>query len=276
MFWRSFKGPAMALATLLSLAGCDLQYNMLYYPSSHAPSQKELAAGNIQFWPSGPTGYRGLIGAGKTVNTGGTVIVFHGNAGTAADRVYYVKALGSLGYRVILAEYPKYGGREGELGEKAFVADAKESVRLAAQKYGSPLYLLGESIGCAVAAGVAGDPSLKIDGILLITPWDKLAAVARFHFPWLPVGLFMKDRYDSVENLKSFPGRIAVVGAERDDIVPIRHAGDLYKSLPGNNKKMWTIKGAGHNDWLMYIDAAAWREYMGFIANRPASLSKPL
>ena len=90
--------------------------------------------------------------------------------------------------------------------------------------------------------------------------------MAKTHFPWLPTGLLLKDRYDSVENLKSFQGRIAVVGADRDDIVPIRHARTLYQALPGDNKKMWTIQGAGHNDWLMFIDQGTWREYMGFVS----------
>ena len=158
MFAGSIKGLSMTLASVVSLLGCNLQYNMLYYPSSYVPSRAELAASNIEFWPSGPAGYRGFIGTTETGNIKGTVIVFHGNAGTAADRVYYVQALGSIGYRVILAEYPKYGQRGGELGEASLVTDAKESVRLAAEKYGGPLYLLGESIGCGVAAGVAGGP----------------------------------------------------------------------------------------------------------------------
>jgi pimeloyl-ACP methyl ester carboxylesterase len=246
----------------MSLIGCDLQYSMLYYPSSYVPSQAELAANNIQFWPSGPIDYRGFIGTGEVRNS--TVIVFHGNAGTAVDRLYYVKALGSIGYRVILAEYPKYGKREGELGEKSFVNDAQASVRLVAEKYGGPIFLLGESLGCGVVAGVTRDKSLKIDGIILMTPWDKLVAVAKSHFRLLPVSLFMKDKYDNSENLKSFRGKIAVVGAERDEIVPIRHANELYKSLPGD-KKMWTIKGAGHNDWPMFIDVPKWQEFMDFV-----------
>jgi pimeloyl-ACP methyl ester carboxylesterase len=248
----------------MSLIGCNLQYSMLYYPDASVPSQAELAAYHIQFWPSGPSGYRGFIGTAEIRNSKGTIIIFHGNAGTAADRVYYVETLGSMGYRVILAEYPKYGKREGELGEKSFVNDAKASVRLASERYGAPLFLLGESLGCGVAAGAAADASLIIDGILLITPWDKLLAVAKSHFRYLPVGLFMKDRYDNSENLKAFRGRIAVVGAELDDIVPIRHAQELYRSLPGP-KKMWTLRGAGHNDWPMVVDVPRWREFMDFV-----------
>jgi pimeloyl-ACP methyl ester carboxylesterase len=265
VYTEDVKGKFILIVSMMSLIGCNLQYSMLYYPDASVPSPAELAAHDIRFWPSGPNDYRGFIGTAETRNSKGTIIVFHGNAGTAADRVYYVKALGTMGYRVILAEYPKYGKRGGELGENAFVNDAKASVRLASERYGSPLFLLGESLGCGVVAAAAADAALRIDGLLLITPWDKLLTVAKSHFRFLPVGLFMKDRYDNSENLKAFRGRIAVVGAELDDIVPIRHAQELYRSLPGP-KKMWTLKGAGHNDWPMVVDAPKWREIMDFVS----------
>ena len=252
------------ILSVMALSGCNLQYSLLYYPSSSLPSKEELAANNIQFWPSGPIGYRGFIGAAQIRAIKGTVIVFHGNAGTAADRVYYAAALGSIGYRVILAEYPGYGARKGELGEAALVNDAQATVCLAAETYGEPIFLLGESLGCGVATGVIKDRSLKIAGIILVTPWDTLLAVAKSKFPLFPVRWLMKDRYDNSENLKWFRGRIAVIGAERDEIIPIRHANALYTSLPGN-KKMWIIKGAGHNDWPTSVDVPKWQEFMDFV-----------
>ncbi len=88
------------------------------------PSEKELAANHLLFWPA-EKDYRGFVGATEIRNIKGTVIVFHGNAGTADHRAYYVTALGSMGYRVILAEYPGYGARKGDLGEQSFVNDAQ-------------------------------------------------------------------------------------------------------------------------------------------------------
>ena len=251
------------------LVGCDMQNHMLYFPDSRLPSESELRANGLQFWPEGPTDYRGFIGTGKTGNVKGLIIVFHGNAGTASDRDYYLPPLGSLGYRVILAEYPGYGGRKGELGEQSFVNDSRETLRIAAKTYEGPIYLLGESLGCGVAAGVARGMSRDITGVILITPWNTLLAVAKDHYPYLPVGRFMKDKYDNAENLKSFPKRIAVVGAERDEVVPVRHAEELFTLLP-NNKRMWIIKGVGHNDWIMRMDLSKWQEIMDFI-NGPVS-----
>ena len=260
---RSVWGTGLLIGLVASLFSCDLQYHMLYYPTPYVPSEAELAANHLQFWPA-KTDYRGFIGTTQIRNIKATVVVFHGNGGTADHREYYVTALGSMGYRVILAEYPGYGARTGELGEKSFVDDAQATVRLASEKYPGPMFLLGESLGCGVVAAAARDKSLRIEALILITPWDTLLAVAKSLYPLLPVGLFLKDRYDSVENLKSFRGKIAVVGAERDEILPIRHADALYRSLTGDNK-MWVIKGAGHNDWPMFVDAKKWQEFMDFV-----------
>ena len=254
-------------AVVTFISGCDMQNKILYYPGSSAPSEELLKADNIKRWQSSAGDYRGLIAANEVGGAKGTIVVFHGNAGIAADRTYYLKDLGTLGYRVILAEYPGYGGRKGEIGEKAFVHDAGETVRLASETYGGPLFLLGESLGCGVAAAVARATPIRIDGIVLITPWDTLASIAREKFPFLPVRLLLTDRYDNISNLKSFKGRIAVVGAERDEVVPFAHAKKLYDSLPGAARKMWTLQGAGHNDWPEHVNSKWWKEIMAYVGN---------
>jgi len=256
--------PLLMLAVVIFF-GCDMQNNFIYFPDTVKPSEKSFALQGLKFWHRSGDDYRGLIGTGEMKAVRGTVIVFHGNAGKASDREFYVKLLEPLGYRVVLAEYPGYGGRRGTLGEKAFVSDASETLRFAAEEFGSPVYLFGESLGCGVAAAVASAVPGAVDGIVLITPWDSLSSVARSKVPTFLVKLLLKDRYDSVVNLRSFKKRIAVVAAERDDIIPVRHAEALYVSLPGE-KRMWTIKDAGHNNWPMFMDAARFREIMDFVS----------
>ena len=170
-----------------------------------------------------------------------------------------------LGFRVILAEYPKYGGRPGKVGEKPFVTAGLKTVRIAYEQYKEPLYLVGESLGCGIAAAIAKQTAVPIAGIILITPWDTLASVAESLFPFFPVKMFLTDKYDSIENLKSFKNKISVIGAQRDEILPIKHAVNLYNSLPEGRKHMWIIKGAGHNDWPMYADKSLWKEMTDFV-----------
>jgi uncharacterized protein len=248
--------------------GCNVEHKFLYFPDASRPSEELLRTNHLKLWQEVATDYRGIVAFSEIAKPKGTVIVFHGNAGKAADRILYIEALSALGYRVILAEYPLYGGRKGALGEKEFVADGAETVRLAFEQIGGPVFLLGESLGCGVAAAVAARTSVKITGIILITPWDTLASVAESRFSFLPVRLFLTDKYDSIGNLKSFKGRIAFVGAERDEIIPISHAKRLYDSLPIVEKRMWIVRGAGHNDWPMHAQAFLWKEIADFMEGK--------
>ena len=261
------KKQWLLLMIILVLGGCDMQNRFLYFPNDDRPTAAMLASENMAFWRAAGQDYRGLISKENEAATSGTIVLFHGNGGTAFDRGFYLEPLGNLGFRVILAEYPLYGGRPGKVGEKSFVADGLETLRLAHEDYGEPVYLLGESLGCGVAAAVARQTSVPLAGLILITPWDTLASVAKSLFPFLPVKLVLTDRYDSIENLKNFPRNISVVGAENDEILPIRHAHQLYANLPEGRKRMWVIPNAAHNDWPYYADAALWKEVTDFVKN---------
>jgi pimeloyl-ACP methyl ester carboxylesterase len=253
------------LFSVMFFGGCNMQNRFLYFPEPQWPTERMLAYENMKLWQATATDYQGLISASDAPAPNGTIVLFHGNGGTALDRGFYLEPLMKLGFRVILAEYPKYGGRPGKVGEKPFVAAGLETVRLAHEQYKEPLYLVGESLGCGVVAAVAKQTSVPIAGIILITPWDTLASVAKSLFPFLPVKLVLTDKYDSIENLKSFKNKISVIGAERDEILPIKHAINLYKALPEDRKRMWIIKGAGHNDWPMHADASLFKEITDFV-----------
>lgn len=254
------------IALSLIVSGCNIQNSFLYFPTTTATSAQELKVLHLTSWQSSTTDFRGFVATNEGNPSNGTVIVFHGNAGRASDRAFYINELAVLGYRVILAEYPGYGGRLGNLGEKAFVADGLETVRLAYGQYGGPLFLLGESQGCGVAAAIAKETTIKLSGIVMITPWDTLLAVAQSRMPFLPVRLLLKDKYNSISNLRSFAGRIAIVGAGEDEIIPIKHARKLMDSLPGAG--MWIIPGAGHNDWPSHTSTQWWQEIMDFVSSR--------
>ncbi len=177
-------------------------------------------------WPSGPMGpgdYHGFISRPDAGNALGTVLVFHGNAGSAPDRSYYVAALGRLGYRVILCEYPGYGAREGRPNERSLVFEAHRAARTRWPASDPRSYVWGESLGCGVASALAGDRTLAIEGVVLLTPWDTLPDLAQSKFPFLPARFILRDRYDNIHPLKGFKGRIAVIMAGRDEIIPNRH-----------------------------------------------------
>ncbi len=252
---------ALVLAGLAVFVGPALmQDRLLYYPAR--VSVEQAAAGGLQPWPS-VTDFRGLL-APAAGTARGTAIVFHGNAGHAGQRGHLAAALAGTGLRVILAEYPGYGPRDGALGETSLVADAAESIALARRQFGPPLLVVGESLGAGVAAAAAARQRDVVAGLMLITPWDRLEHVASFHYPWLPVKWLLRDRYDSVDHLAAFGRPVVVAVAEHDDIVPARFGEALYQALP--EPKLWLpLRAAGHNDWPGRVDAAWWRQAVDFM-----------
>lgn len=255
---------SMGILLALVFAGVALlaliylqQQRLLYFPARttvEAMTQDRLGA-----WPSAQD-FRGLV-AEPTGSVRGTAIVFHGNAGHAGQRAFYADALVPLGWRVILAEYPGYGPREGVPGEARLVADAAQTLVLARRQYSEPLVLIGESLGAAVAAAAAAQQRQSTAGMLLITPWDRLAHVAAHHYPWLPVTRLLRDGYDTQARLAAFDSPVVVAVAEHDDIVPARFGAALHASLRGP-KSLVTIAAAGHNDWPAFVDGAWWRTVM--------------
>ena len=237
-----------------------LQDRLLYYPQR--ATLAEMTQGGLEAWPSAQD-LRGLLaqpaGAARA-----TAIVFHGNAGHAGQRGHLAAALAGTGLRVILAEYPGYGPRDGALGEASLVADAADSIARARQQFGAPLLVVGESLGAGVAAAAAARQRAAVAGLMLLTPWDRLESVASFHYPWLPVKWLLRDRYDSAAHLAHFGRPVVVAVAEHDDIVPARFGEALYRTVP--EPRLWLpLPGAGHNDWPGRADVAWWRQAVDFM-----------
>src|ERR1700731_2262938 len=231
------------------------QDRLLYFPEKIAAAK--VVSDWLGAWPTANE-FRGLV-ATPAGDAGGTVILFHGNAGHAGQRGYYAAVLTVLGLRVILAEYPGYGPREGRLGEQSLVDDAEQTVVRAHRSYGTPLLLVGQSLGAGVAAAAGSRQRDKIAGMILLTPWDRLMSVAAYHFPWVPVGWLLRDHYDSIAHLDSFDRSILVAVAEQDSIVPARFGMALYDSLVAR-KQLKVVSGAEHNDWKERVDLDWWRE----------------
>ncbi len=242
------------------------QRKLLYFPSNSLPTEESLQAEGLKYWNLSDNSYSGLISTEPQNNAQGTMIVFHGNASTADDLNYYSRALTARGYRVLLAEYPGYAGRKGKPSESVFVSDAKEIVNLIHQEYGGPIYLWGESLGSGVVAATVADSTLPVAGIVLINPWDSLANLAQTIYWTFPVSTILLDRFDSIRNLKSFNGKVAILISDKDEVIPPKFGLNLYDSVT-SDKKIWMFKNAGHNSFPNAPQESWWQEVIDFISN---------
>ena len=184
--------PLVAYLALVALVYAA-QRSLLYLPGHREASAAGLEAAGLVPWPD-EKAHRGHLlepPAARTA-TAATVVVFHGNAGQALDRTYYLDALGDGYARVLLAEYSGYGTRPGRPSEETLATDARETLHLARRRFPEgPLHVVGESLGAAVAAAAIGSDAVsgakpEVDALALLTPWNRLAAVASHHYRFLP------------------------------------------------------------------------------------------
>lgn len=242
------------------------QNKLLYHPDSRKPPLSQIQLLDLHFWPDFSETFLGYFSKAKTDTVLGLVILFHGNAGSAWQRVDYCRFLNPLGYDVLLAEYPGFGGRKGPMNEKSWTTDAAEILTLLRQSYTGPIFLCGESMGCAVATSVAAKEDKTLSGILLITPWNSLPDLAQSVYPWFPARWLVRDTYDNQQNMKSFSGPVAVVVTELDEVIPVRHGLRLFDNL-NTKKRLWHIKEAGHNNWMYHVDSDWWEAIFKFLNN---------
>ena len=213
-----------------------LEGTFLYFPTHSA------AGSDLQEWRAGGKliGYSSPVASPKMV-----WLMFHGNAGQASDRGYVRGSLRDTD-AVFIMEYPGYGQREGAPSMQSINAAAAEAYALLRTLYpGVPIGVIGESLGSGPASYLCSLPDPPARAVLIV-PFDNLAAVAGEHFPFLPVGLLMRDKWDNVTALSKYAGRVDIYGALHDSVIPVHHARQLAQSLP---RATYHEMDCGHNDW---------------------------
>jgi uncharacterized protein len=259
---------ALAAFVALSVLAFAFQRRLLYFPARLPEGAAVALAERLGLEPwRGPGGALRGWRATPAAPPRARVLVFHGNAGSALDRAYYAAALVPLGLSVSILEYPGYGAREGAPSEDSITAAAVEAVDALAAEGAEPVLLVGESLGSGVAARAARLRPAAVRGVLLVTPFARLAEVARLHYPFLPAFL-LRDRWAPRDDLERFPGPVAILVAGRDEVVSAEQGRALFAALRGT-KRLWEQPEATHNGLDLRPGSALWDEVIAFLMGGP-------
>jgi hypothetical protein len=249
--------------TLGVLVLAALQRRLVFFPERFDAAVATRRADSVGALPFGDHGWRWPV-PGDTAAP--LLLAFHGNAGSALDRAYMAETFGPAGFEVRVVEYPGYGARAGEPSEAALFRAAEAAFDAARAEAGPthPIFVLGESIGSGPASHLARVRENHLAGLVLVTPFDRLASPAGDHFPWLPVGLLLRDRFDNAAALAGLRVPLFVVLAGRDSVVAPVHGRRLYDGY-GGPKRLWVDAAADHND-------LPWASRTGVLAEVAAAL----
>lgn len=229
-------GTGVALYALLCAWVYATQRAQIYFPTperSHPHARAlwlDSEGARIKIWTVSRPGPRAMI-------------YFGGNADDAAGHVdAFARALPD--HSLYLVNYRGYGGSTGRPSESALVADALAAYDHVRQSH-PDVSVVGRSLGGGVAVQLA--EARPLSGLVLVTPFDSLVDLARTYFGWLPVGLLLRDRYESARRAAAISAPVLVVIAGDDEIVPRARAVALASAFRPGQVQVVVVPGVGHN-----------------------------
>jgi pimeloyl-ACP methyl ester carboxylesterase len=164
------------------------------------------------------------------------VIYFGGNA----EEVSWLTGVADqfAGWSLLLVNFRGYGESEGKPGENELLEDG-----LAIHDYAKRrpdvnpgrIVAMGRSLGSGVAVHLAAHRSLR--GVILVSPYDSIVEVAKGHYPFLPVSLMLRHRFDSLSRAPQIEAPLLCLVATEDRVIPAARSRTLFEAWRGT--KTW-------------------------------------
>lgn len=187
-----------------------------------------------------------------------TLLMFHGNAGSRADRAQWLFQLrGLLGVNVCMVDYRGFGGSHGKPSEQGLRQDARAALQwLRTEKKAESVILVGESIGTAVSVALAGEQgdSEQVQGLVLNAGMSSIEDVAVVHYPFVRpfVSAMMWDKWNSMAHIPKIKCPSLFLHGARDQIVPIQLGRRLFEAA--NEPKRFVEFPAGDHNNVPFVD----------------------
>jgi len=240
------------------------QERMIFYPqpvasTTHLPAR----AAQLEVVAADGTHLRGWIAEGTTTPAP-TLIYFGGNAEEVSWTV--IDTRWPREWTIAGVNYRGYGASEGKPGERELSADALAIYDAVAKSEGVDrrrIVVFGRSLGTAVAAHLAAER--PVAGAILVSPYDSLTAIGRFHYPWLPVSLLLRHRFEAAADAKRNRMPMLAIVGESDSIIPPERSRALFEAWAGE-KRWLVVPRAGHND--LGNEETFWDGVRRFLAQR--------
>lgn len=238
------------------------QRKLIYYP---VPIDPDFDSDEISIDNAGTRLHGWVINPGKKK----ALIYFGGNSEMVTHRGEFFR--GVFGdYSVYLVNYRGYGNSEGKPTESGLFSDALAIYDWLEGRHES-ISAYGRSLGSGVAVYLAA--RRRLEKLILLTPYDSVAAVAQRIYPMFPVRFLLKDRFDSAALAGEIDIPVLLVTAEHDREIPLRHSLELKDRLARASISYLMVAGAAHND---IVDFPQYRAAVrDFILRRPIRPADP-
>jgi fermentation-respiration switch protein FrsA (DUF1100 family) len=192
-----------------------------------------------------------------------TLLYLHGNAGNLADRSDLLEVFHEFGANVLALEYRGYGRSEGSPSEAGLYRDARAAYAWAvARAPAKQLVVFGESLGGGPACELAS--TREVGGVILLSTFTSIADMAARSFPWLPVRLLVRTRFDNLSKVGRIKAPKLIIHSRTDEVVPFEMGPRLFEAAAEPKSALW-LDRAGHNETFYTAGQRVTRAVKGFL-----------
>jgi len=180
-----------------------------------------------------------------------TVMIFHGNGSAVYSNYHIFADLIAQGYGVLSVGYPGYPHKDAAAWRGASQA------RISATALANYQFLLDQNIGpenivfygTSLGSGVAAQLAAKHTPNLLIldAPFNSTLDMGKRRMPFLPVGLLMKDKFESDKAIAGLGVPLIWTHGTKDVVIPISQGQKLFDNYDGP-KTAHIIEGGQHTN----------------------------
>ena len=158
-----------------------------------------------------------------------TLVYFHGNAGSLENRIHKLNHFKDMNINFLIIAWRGFSGNIGKPSEQGLYVDGKSAIDWLIKKGidEKNLVLYGESLGTGIAIDLAQNKSYA--GIILETPFTSMVDAAKTFYPYIPVNLLLKDRFENYKKVKNINSPILVMHGEVDQIVPFSMGKKIFE-----------------------------------------------
>ena len=177
----------------------------------------------------------------------GVVVMSHGNAENRSSIIPTIEMFRRLGFSTLAYDYGGYGGSTGKTSEERCYADISAMYQwLIESKDISPdkIVVYGRSVGGGPSAYLAS--SEEVGALILESTFASVPRVAAAHFPYLPAGILVRDKFPSLDRIRDVDAPVLIIHSPEDSLIPF-HQGQALFDAAREPKTFLEIRG-DHNE----------------------------
>ena len=227
------------------------QRNLLYHPNENNYSGDKISV-DIEKVKIQTADNIELLGwyHKKNLKDYKTLVYFHGNAGSLENRIHKLNHFQDMNINFLIIAWRGFNGNKGKPSERGLYVDGKSAIDWLKKKGVDEknLILYGESLGTGVATHLAQNKNYA--GVILETPFTSMIDAAKNFYPYIPINLLLKDKFENFKKVKNINIPILVMHGEVDQIVPFSMGKKIYE-IANNPKYSYFTK---YDDHMMEYD----------------------